>query len=124
MTSRLRIVTLGALVWLSTACSHEPDDPPKVADANPELGRIALRTHECGVCHVIPGVRGARGQVGPTLEAYSRRVYVAGKFPNTAQYLVPWIYDAPSLAAQTAMPAVPMNEAEARHMAAYLYTLD
>jgi hypothetical protein len=76
------------------------------------------------VCHIIPGVRGARGRVGPPLDAYSRRVYVAGKFPNTPQVLVRWIQDAPSLAPRTAMPAIAMPEAQARNMAAYLYTLD
>lgn len=93
-------------------------------NANPEEGRIALQTHDCGVCHVIPGVRGARGQVGPPLDAYSRHIYVSGKFPNTPQILVQWIRDAPSMAPQTAMPAIAMTESQARDMAAYLYTLD
>lgn len=119
-----RLCAIGAVAWLAAACSRDQGYQPQVPGANPKQGRIALRAHECGVCHVIPGVRGARGQVGPSLDAYSRRVYVAGKFPNTPRVLVRWIQDAPSLAPQTAMPAIAMPEAQARHMAAYLYTLD
>jgi hypothetical protein len=119
-----RLCAIGAIAWLSAACSRDQDYQPQVPGANPEQGRIALQEHECGVCHIIPGVRGARGRVGPPLDAYSRRVYVAGKFPNTPQVLVRWIQDAPSLAPRTAMPAIAMPEAQARNMAAYLYTLD
>lgn len=119
-----RVCAIGAIAWLTVACSRDQGYQPQVPGANPEQGRMALQSHECGVCHVIPGVRGARGRVGPPLDAYSRRVYVAGKFPNTPQVLVRWIQDAPSLAPRTAMPAIAMPEAQARNMAAYLYTLD
>lgn len=124
MTLTLRGCALGMFALLLAACARDQYNRPQVRDANPEQGRLALQAHECGVCHVIPGVRGARGQVGPPLDAYSKRVYVAGKFPNTPRILVQWIQDAPSLAPQTAMPAIAMTEAQARNMAAYLYTLD
>lgn len=119
-----RIFAIGVIICLSAACSRDQGYQTQLLDTDPELGRIALLTHECGVCHVIPDVRGARGQVGPSLDAYSRRVYVAGKFPNTPQVLMQWIQDAPSLAPQTAMPAIVMTETQARNIAAYLYTLD
>jgi mono/diheme cytochrome c family protein len=124
VTSTLRVCALGTFASLLAACARDQDYRPQVPDADPEQGRLALQAHECGVCHVIPGVRGARGRVGPPLDAYSRRVYLAGKFPNTPRMLVQWIQDAPSLAPQTAMPAIAMTEAQARNMAAYLYTLD
>ena len=124
MTPPARLYAIGTLAWLAAACSRDQGYQPQVPGANPEQGRIALQAHECGVCQIIPGVRGARGRVGPPLDAYSRRVYVAGKFPNTPQVLVRWIQDAPSLAPRTAMPAIAVSEAQARNMAAYLYTLD
>jgi cytochrome c1 len=124
VTSTLRVCALGTFASLLAACARDQDYRPQVPDADPEQGRLALQAHECGVCHVIPGVQGARGRVGPPLDAYSRRVYLAGKFPNTPRMLVQWIQDAPSLAPQTAMPAIAMTEAQARNMAAYLYTLD
>jgi mono/diheme cytochrome c family protein len=96
---------------------------PQAPQGNVERGRAALREYECGVCHVIPGVTGARGFVGPPLAAYSRNVYVAGKFPNTPETLVRWIRAAPELAPETAMPAFEMTEAQAYDIAAYLYSL-
>ena len=78
---------------------------------------------ECGACHVIPGVSGARGQVGPSLEQYGRRVYIAGKFPRDEARLARWIADAPSLSPGTAMPKIDMTQAEARAISIYLYSL-
>jgi cytochrome c1 len=78
----------------------------------------------CHACHVIPGVRGPAGLLGPPLAGYSHNIYVAGKFPGTPDVLVRWIRDAPSLAPGTAMPESPVSEAEARDMAAYLYSLE
>ena len=103
------------------ACAPGPDFEPIVAGGDAQRGRVALEHYECGVCHVIPGVRGARGQVGPSLEDYRLRVYVAGKYPNMPDMLVQWIRDAPALAPESAMPDVGVSEQEARDMAAYLY---
>jgi len=64
------------------------------------------------------------GYVGPTLEAYGRSVYLAGKFPNTPDLLARWVRDAPSLAPHTAMPAIAMSEQDAHDIAAYLYSLE
>ena len=79
--------------------------------------------YECGVCHVIPGIPGSVGHVGPPLDAWSRHPYIAGKFPNTPEVLVRWIQDPPAMAPQTAMPAAGIDATQARDMAAYLYTL-
>ena len=88
-----------------------------------EAGRIALEAYDCGVCHRIPGVRGARGLVGPPLTDFGRRVYVAGRFPNTEAMLARWIVDPPGLAPGTAMPAIGVSEPDAHAMAAYLLRL-
>jgi mono/diheme cytochrome c family protein len=86
-----------------------------------EPGRAALERYACGACHVIPGIRSAVGRVGPALDHYGQRPYVAGKFPNDTETLVSWIQNAPSMAPQTAMPAFAMSQQEARDIAAYLY---
>jgi cytochrome c2 len=132
MTSglRLRWRSHGALAallacasWLG-ACMPEVEYQPRVDDGDPARGRLALSRHECGVCHVIPGVPGAVGRVGPPLNAYAHHSYIAGKFPNEPETLVRWITDPPAMAPQTAMPAIAMSEQEARDMAAYLYELE
>lgn len=106
------------------ACNRQPPAfEPEVIGGDASRGRAELKEHDCGVCHVIPGVPGARGQVGPPLTDFRRHVYVAGKFPNVPETLIAWIQDAPAMAPETAMPALGVTAADARDMAAYLYTL-
>jgi cytochrome c len=118
----IRVVLLGICVALG-GCARDPQYRPQVPRGDPQRGRMLLEQYDCGVCHVIPGVRGARGYVGPPLAAYRRNVYVAGKYPNVPEALVRWIVDAPSLSPESAMPALGVSEAQAQDMAAYLYTL-
>lgn len=109
---------------LLVACMPGRDYEPRVIGGDADRGRAALARYECGVCHVIPGVPDAVGKVGPALNQYSRRSYVAGKFPNDPATLVRWIVDPPAMAPQTAMPAIAMSDRDARDMAAYLYESD
>jgi len=106
------------------ACMPERDYVPVAVNGDARRGRAELARHECGVCHVIPGIPDAVGKVGPALDHYSRRSYVAGKFPNEPETLVRWIIDPPAMAPRTAMPALAVSEQDARDMAAYLYELD
>jgi hypothetical protein len=73
---------------------------------------------------VIPGVTGAHGQVGPPLDHWSRRIYIAGEAANTPDLLVRWIMLPQSIEATTAMPNMHIPEATARDIAAYLYTIN
>lgn len=93
----------------------------RVGDA--EAGRRAIARIDCGVCHVIPGVPGARGSVGPSLSGFARRSYIAGNVPNDTEHLQRWLLDPPSLAPATAMPRMPVTPVDARDMTAYLQTL-
>jgi mono/diheme cytochrome c family protein len=77
----------------------------------------------CGACHEIPGIQGADGIVGPSLDAFARRGLIGGVVANRLRQLVRWVREAPALALDTGMPAMPITENEARDIAAYLYTL-
>lgn len=77
----------------------------------------------CGGCHTIPGIPGANGLVGPPLRDIARRVYVAGVVTNTPEHLLKWIVNPRELSSRTAMPVTGISEAEARHVAAYLYAV-
>ena len=85
-------------------------------------GRAAIMKHGCGGCHVIPGVRGARGQVGPSLAGFADRMYIAGRLPNTPERLMEWLQNPRRHAPGTAMPDLDVTEAESRDMAAYFYS--
>lgn len=111
-------------VALLAGCGARPGSQEEVvAGGDAQRGRAALERHDCGVCHVIPGVRGAPGLVGPSLKDFAHRPNLAGKFATGSENIVRWIIDPPAMAPHTAMPAVGVSEAEARDMTAYLLTL-
>ena len=113
------------LLVVALAGCDEPEIPThlRVVGGDWQAGKSAIEQHDCGVCHVVPGVRGARGTVGPSLAAFGRRSYIAGKLPNRPGMLTQWIQNAPLLAPDTAMPNLGVTEDEARDIAAYLYRL-
>lgn len=92
--------------------------------ADPAKGRQLLSAWGCGSCHHIPGVTGADAYVGPPLDGWSRRTFIAGQLENTPENLVRWIMDPQSVEPGTAMPNTGAPEEVARQMAAYLYTLE
>jgi mono/diheme cytochrome c family protein len=98
-------------------------DHLRIAGARPERGQALIQAYGCGTCHRIDGVRGARGTVGPPLDRFAQRSLVAGTLPNTPRVLVAWLIDPPAIEPRTAMPAMGLDENEARDIAAYLYTL-
>ncbi|MGI8403131.1 MAG: c-type cytochrome [Gemmatimonadaceae bacterium] len=88
-----------------------------------ERGRARIISSGCGSCHTIPGVRGARGVVGPNLTEFGLHSFIAGEAPNTPDYLVRWIMNPQQIERGTAMPTLGISEPDARDIAAYLYTL-
>ncbi len=110
---------------LAIASCEDPLPPPhlRVAGGDAERGTIAIVSYGCGGCHTIPGIRNARGTVGPPLTDFATRGYVAGVRPNWPRYLVQWIIDPPAIAPETAMPPLGVSEQDSRDIAAYLYTL-
>jgi cytochrome c2 len=94
-----------------------------LADANPERGRALIRGHGCGACHVVPGIPGAMGRVGPRLDRVKEQIYVAGVLPHNPENLTFWIANPKQADPLTAMPDLKVDEAEARDIAAYLYSL-
>lgn len=104
------------------ACGGKAEATP-VPGGDPERGRQQIAAYGCGSCHLVPGVKQAEGMVGPPLIAFSRRAYIAGQLPNTADNLIRWIVAPQQVEPGTAMPDLGVGEGVARDMAAYLYTL-
>jgi cytochrome c1 len=111
------------LALFVAVCAAGCSAPERNAAGDASAGRVAIERHQCGACHVIPDIVDARGDVGPPLADYGRRVYLAGKFPQDPALLERWIRDAPSLEPRTAMPRTDVTEREARDIAAYLRRL-
>ena len=93
-------------------------------DVGVERGQRLLAQYQCGTCHAIPDVPASRGRVGPPLEKFGLRSYIAGEIPNRADNLARWIADPAALVPGTLMPDMGASQADARDMAAYLLTLD
>jgi len=90
---------------------------------NARSGRIEIRKYGCNACHEIDGVPGARGLIGPPLDAIGRRYFIAGELPNNPQNLMLWIQHPKQVEPHTAMPEMGVTEQDSRDIAAYLYTL-
>nr|WP_315398522.1 c-type cytochrome [uncultured Duganella sp.] len=118
----MRIVHLSLLALLAACDSGEHARSP-VPGGEVARGRLLLAQYQCGSCHRIPEVAAARGTVGPALDSYGRRSYIAGQIPNRPEALARWIVDPAALKPGTAMPAMGVSPADARDMAAYLYSL-
>ncbi|HET7553792.1 MAG TPA: c-type cytochrome [Gemmatimonadaceae bacterium] len=122
------MLALAAVIALA-ACDRLPRDSNARAQAmamtgaNPVDGPTLMRHYGCISCHTIPGVRGADATVGPPLTAMARRTFIAGVLPNTPDNMVRWIMNPPAVDSLTAMPFLGVTPADARKMAAYLYTL-
>jgi cytochrome c1 len=104
---------------LCVGCAGPPTRVVQGGDAR--RGPAAIARYGCGSCHVIPGVRTAVGTVGAPLVAFSRRAYIAGEVPNTAENLVTWITVPQAVEPGTAMPNLGVDDRSARDIAAYLY---
>lgn len=92
-------------------------------DGNPQRGRELILSFGCGSCHTIPGIRTARGVVGPPLFFFARRTMIAGELPNSPDNLTRWIENPSAVEPKTAMPNLGVTDQQAHDIAAYLYTL-
>ncbi len=123
------VVLMTGFLWaggvLLTGClgSHAMGGYESAAVGNPTEGKALIESYGCGSCHVIPGIRTARGMVGPPLLYFSRRTMIAGELPNTPANLARWIMNPPAVEPKTAMPNLGVSESQANDMVAYLYTL-
>ncbi len=92
-------------------------------NGNAAHGKQLIQSYGCGACHTIPGIRTARGLVGPPLMFFARRTMIAGELPNSPENLVRWIEDPAAVEPKTAMPNLGLSSEQAHDVAAYLYTL-
>jgi cytochrome c2 len=76
----------------------------------------------CPTCHVIPGVPGAVGKVGPSLDSLAQRSYLAGTVPNTPRDLENWIMHPQLIHPGTAMPDMGVTPHDGEEMASFLQT--
>jgi cytochrome c oxidase subunit 2 len=110
--------------WLEQQRSGAPPPVPPGGAGNPQQGQMLVAQKGCGACHIIPGVPGAVGTVGPTLAGVATRNPIAGSVPNTGPNdLKAWVMNPQALKPGTAMPNLALTDAEGAHIVAFLETL-
>lgn len=112
-----------ALCALALAGCHKGPAPLQVPGGDVKLGKRLVEQYQCGSCHAIPGVTAAAGTAGPPLLGFGQRSYIAGRIPNLPDNLVKWLMNPPAMKPGTVMPNMGVSEDDARHMAAYLYSI-
>jgi cytochrome c oxidase assembly factor CtaG len=118
------IASLLLLVFI-VACQGGLDDDrtPSVLGGNAQRGKVAMTQYGCTSCHMIPGIAGARGTVGPSLAGIGARGFIAGVLPNSPDNMVRWIMNPRQVDSLTAMPDLGVTDSLARDMAEYLYRI-
>lgn len=116
------LLALALNVLMLSACGEEKPTT-QIAGADAGRGKTLIQRYGCVACHSIPGIAGHGSNVGPPLEKMGRRGYVGGVLPNTPDDMVRWLRNPPAVDPRTAMPNLGISEAEAKDIAAYLYTL-
>lgn len=114
---RIKLLLTAALALSFICCARYAGDPEI------ERGRTAIGRYGCGSCHIIPGIAGARGLVGPSLEHVASRVYLAGVLQNTPYNMIRWIRGPQAVDRLTAMPNLGVTEQDATAIMRFLYTL-
>lgn len=133
MSSRLtphRVATAAVVLVtaLVVACGDTGGDrgasPALVGAGDPDQGRELVGEYGCGSCHRVPGVPNARALVGPPLDGWSGRSFIAGTLPNNQENLTVWLRDPQQVRPGSAMPDLDISESDLADIVAYLFTLD
>ncbi|MCU1287085.1 MAG: uncharacterized protein JWO13_3435 [Acidobacteriales bacterium] len=95
----------------------------EIVGGDPHAGREAIQRYGCKACHTIPGVPGANATVGPSLDKFANRSFIAGEVPNNPTSLIHWIEKPHDVEPRTAMPDMGVSEKDSKDIATYLYSL-
>ena len=101
----LLLIVLALLAVFAAACGEKESDAPGLYDK--ELAVAAFQKGGCVACHVIPGVPGAVGKVGPDLTTVAARAAeviksadYSGKAESVEEFLIESVTDPSAYLAQ------------------------
>lgn len=110
----------GPVLLLAACILAGCESPSKTQRAS---AATTMRRYGCVSCHTIPGIAGAHATVGPPLDRFGGRTYIAGTLQNTPENLAFWLQHPQQVHQGTAMPEMHVTPADAKAMALYLETL-
>lgn len=113
-----------ALPLLVAGCTAPMTRSQQVGSGDPGIGAGLISDYGCVSCHVVPGIRSEPSYVGPPLDHWGQRSYIAGALTNNETNLVRWITAPQDVEPGTAMPDLGVTEQDAVNIAAYLLSLE
>jgi cytochrome c2 len=123
----LLLVALVTSSAVAVSCGGSPETsaapPHQMSTGDPQRGAQLITKYGCGSCHEVPGIPDATGLVGPPLDHFANRGYIAGVLPNSQTNLEKWIRHPQQVVPGNAMPDMGIDARDARDITAYLYTL-
>ena len=125
MRNRILTTAVLAIAYLLSGCSSKTrhHTAAVTSGGNEFRGARLIQYYGCGSCHIIPGISGAAGLVGPPLSGIASRMYIAGVLQNTPQNMTRWIENPKSVDEKTVMPNLGVTQTDSADIASYLYTL-
>jgi cytochrome c2 len=130
----MKRTALALLLLATVACQKHESRPasPAAGDGAPvaasaggdvERGKMLVQQYGCLTCHIVPGIDGPRGMVGPSLEAFASRPMIINKVKNDLPTLTRYLQNPQQVDPQTAMPNLGLSEPDAKAIATFLHTL-
>ena len=121
MRLRRSHLVVAAFVLTATGCGATATRIA-VPSGDPGRGAQLVGSFGCGACHTISGIKGADGEIGPSLVDVGDRRLIAGRIPNTLPNLLRWLESPQAVEPGTVMPDLGIEAPQARDLAAYLYS--
>jgi|1186.fasta_scaffold79294_2 cytochrome c len=109
-----------ALLAAATALGLARGTHPFSSNDDDEAARL-VTAYGCGTCHVMHGIDGADGIVGPQLTGFDTRRMIAGRLANTPANLALWISQPQAIDPGNAMPDTGISRSQAAVIARFLY---
>ncbi len=121
MSLKVPGVALAVLVTLAAGCRTDPRTKAmRATGGDPAKGVQAIERYGCAACHTIPGIEGAKGTIGPSLDGLATRPTLRGEMPNTPENLIRWIEKPQDVKKDSEMPDMGVTNQDARDIAARL----
>jgi cytochrome c len=127
----MKRLAFALLLLLAVACNRDESakalaqaetEAAPIGDA--ERGKALTAQYGCNVCHVVPGIGGPQGSLGPSLAGLASRPAISfNTVQNTPENLAKYIQNPASLNPQSSMPPIGLTDVEAKDIAAYLLAL-
>jgi cytochrome c len=110
----------GAVLYVQTSRAAQTQ-ANAITRGDWRAGQLVVGRYNCGSCHLMAGVDGAIGKVGPDLTHVGQRATIAGSLPSDPETMVRWLMHPQQLRPGSGMPEMGLTEKEARDAAAFLY---